>query len=156
MHAFAFVFSFVALVIHIPASHALGEYANNQAIPPVASSVMPLSDASPPTTETKSFHKGIDISNPVGAPVMASESGVVISISPYGSGGNTVQIRNRDGSVSYYLHTKPSVQVEQKVYAGDVIGNTDMSGISKNPHIHYELHDANGKILDPMTKLPKS
>ncbi|KAF0232452.1 MAG: peptidase [Desulfovibrionaceae bacterium] len=115
----------------------------------------PYGNRIPPKQGASSFHKGIDVSNPVGGDVVASESGEVINISPYGSGGNTVQIRNRDGSVSYYSHTKPSVRFGQKVYAGDVVGNTDLTGITSGGHVHYELHDSNDKHFDPATRLPR-
>ncbi|MFP5223061.1 MAG: M23 family metallopeptidase [Acidobacteriota bacterium] len=118
----------------------------------------PFGDREPPAPGASSFHKGLDISNPVGAPVVASESGEVINVSPdkTGGGGNTVQVRNRDGSISVYHHTKPSVSVGQKVYSGDVVGNTDLSGVSTGGHVHYGIkNEKTNKFSDPAVRLPR-
>lgn len=108
-----------------------------------------------PFTGKKKFHSGIDIKNPEGGTVVASESGTVIRVTPGKNGENQVYVKNRDGTTSMYIHTEPSVKYGQKVYAGDNIGTTDRSGRSTGAHLHYQIHDSNGNHFDPTTKLPK-
>ena len=109
-----------------------------------------------PFTGEESTHNGIDIRNPNGAAVSASESGEVIGVKPGSKGENQIKIRNRDGTVSIYAHTAPSVEVGDHVYPGTVIGNTDRSGRSTGPHLHYGIFDPKtGQYIDPETRLPK-
>jgi RHS repeat-associated protein len=63
---------------------------------PVTSGFGPRTD---PLTGTQSFHPGTDMANPWGAPVVASDSGTVISTSPSPTGANQVIVLNNDGSV---------------------------------------------------------
>lgn len=102
-------------------------------------------------------HKGIDIRNPDGVGVVASESGTVSSIKPGTKHGeNQVKILNRDGTESICAHTKPSVNVGDHVYSGDAIGNTDRSGRSTGPHLHYGIFDPKtGKYIDPLARMPQ-
>jgi len=105
---------------------------------------------------SKTFHYGVDISNPLGGNVVATDSGEVVNISPTSTGETRVEIVHIDGSKSTYLHVAPSVKKGQRVSAGDVIGSTDMSGDSSGPHIHYGYRRSeNGPYVDPMEHLPR-
>jgi murein DD-endopeptidase MepM/ murein hydrolase activator NlpD len=107
-----------------------------------------------PFTGAVSFHNGIDIANPVGDSVFASDDGEVISVTPSPNGTNQVIIANSDGSISGYAHVDPSVQVGQVVVAGDVIGVTDLSGRSTGGHLHYTFRPGPGlPYVDPLTHL---
>ena len=87
-------------------------------------------------TEPRGFHDGIDIRNPIGGPVVASDTGIVLSVDKVGM-MNQIIIRHEDGAVSTYGHTTPSVKAGFRVQEGDVIGFTDMTGRSSCPHLHY-------------------
>jgi len=65
---------------------------------------------------------------------------------------NRVAIRHPDGIVSIYLHFKKNsiaVGVGQEVQEGDLLGYVGSSGFSDIPHLHFEVQDSNGLVLDP-------
>lgn len=106
--------------------------------------------------EIASYHYGIDIQNPEGADVKASDSGTIISVTPYKRGENQVTISHRDGSESVYVYVKPTVVVGQRVSSGDVIGVTNTSGFSIRNQIHYGFRSAPGTMfIDPESRLPQ-
>ena len=65
---------------------------------------------------------------------------------------NRVSIRHADGIVSEYLHMmreSVAVEVGQRVRCGERLGLVGSSGRSSAPHVHFEVHDADGALLDP-------
>lgn len=66
---------------------------------------------------------------------------------------NAVYVRHADGSVAWYGHLKngsvTSKGVGQTVQRGEYLGVVGSSGSSTGPHLHLELHDVNGRLLDP-------
>jgi murein DD-endopeptidase MepM/ murein hydrolase activator NlpD len=72
-----------------------------------------------------------------------------------GSSGdfNAVFVQQDDGLVAWYLHMKrgtPTTKpVGARVEAGEFLGFVGSSGSSSLPHLHFELHDAGGRIVDP-------
>ena len=106
-----------------------------------------------PNSGAQSFHNGADIRNPLGAPVVASDSGTVqITTGPHGE--NQIIIHNDDRSTSGYSHVDPSTQNGQHVNEGDPIGNTDVSGDSTGPHVHYTYKSPGSNTReDPMNHL---
>jgi murein DD-endopeptidase MepM/ murein hydrolase activator NlpD len=65
---------------------------------------------------------------------------------------NKVVIRHDSGHVSFYIHLmkdSPLVEVGQWVDAGEPLGLVGSSGHSTAPHLHFEVEDADGTILDP-------
>jgi RHS repeat-associated protein len=110
-----------------------------------------------PITGERRFHNGIDIANPVRAPVLSTEGGTVISTATGPNGEDQIIIRNDDGSISGYAHTDPSVTVGQHVYEGEPIGVTDLSGLSTGGHVHYTYRSAKGQPhTNPLYHLPKA
>jgi murein DD-endopeptidase MepM/ murein hydrolase activator NlpD len=66
--------------------------------------------------------------------------------------GNYVKLAHPDGSETWYWHLMTdSVVVEpgDEVACGAVLGKVGSSGISSGPHLHFEVHDANGEVVDP-------
>lgn len=100
-------------------------------------------------------HRALDIRNPNGGQVMSAGGGTVRSVGNSGDLGNHVIIDYDNGLRGVYGHTAPSVGPGQKVRAGDPVGNTDLSGATTGPHIHYEVHDPQtGEKLNPRDHLP--
>ncbi len=70
-----------------------------------------------------------------------------------GQGANGIIIRHSDGSRSTYWHLKKnsttSKGVGSYVKRGEFLGIVGSSGISTNPHLHFEIKNSSGKIIDP-------
>lgn len=95
-------------------------------------------------------HNGIDIGTPMGAPIVASNPGTVITASYVGTYGNVVMIDHGGGVVSNYAHgSKILVEVGQVVERGEVIMEAGSTGLSTGPHLHFEIK-INGIFVDPL------
>lgn len=91
-------------------------------------------------------HNAVDIAAPVGTPVYASASGVVIVSN--GSGwnggyGTYIVIKHDNGTQTLYSHlATDDVVVGQRVEQGEVIGSVGMTGKTSGPHLHFEVRGA--------------
>lgn len=88
----------------------------------------------------------VDIAMPVGTPIVAARSGVVIKTENNQSGrgtnpaGNFVRVLHDDGTMGVYLHLKQgSVQVREGQYVrtGDLLAQSGNTGNSTGPHLHF-------------------
>jgi murein DD-endopeptidase MepM/ murein hydrolase activator NlpD len=96
-------------------------------------------------------HEGIDVSAPMGAPIVAPGNGVVSRVAREAGYGLVVEVNHGDGIVTRYAHTsRILVKQGQRVKRGDLIALVGNSGLSTGPHLHYEIH-VNGKVVDPLT-----
>jgi murein DD-endopeptidase MepM/ murein hydrolase activator NlpD len=103
-----------------------------------------------PFTGFKQMHRGIDIANRRGTPVIAPADGRVIFAGRKGSMGKTIVINHGYGFKTRYAHLdKIKVKRGQTVKRGDVIGLMGSTGYSTGPHLHYEVF-RNGKPYNPM------
>ena len=102
-----------------------------------------------PFTGKKSFHKGYDIANHVGTPVIAPADGVVTYAGRLGSMGNMVSIDHGHGMVTRYGHlSKLIIKSGEQVKRGEKIALMGNTGRSTGPHLHYEVR-VNGMAVDP-------
>ncbi len=103
------------------------------------------------------MHKGIDIAAPVGTPIVAAASGVVITAGWNSGGyGNLVEIRHDDGSITLYAHNdRILVRAGQYVEQGDQLSEMGSTGYSTGPHLHFEIHPTGDGAVNPMAYLPK-
>lgn len=66
---------------------------------------------------------------------------------------NAVYVMHADGTVAWYGHLKrnsvTSKQVGDSVARGEYLGIVGSSGNSTGPHLHFEVHDADGGLIDP-------
>jgi len=66
---------------------------------------------------------------------------------------NAVYIRHDDGSVAWYGHMKKfsltPKNVGETVAAGEYLGVVGSSGNSTGPHLHLEVYDSGGNLIDP-------
>jgi len=66
---------------------------------------------------------------------------------------NAVYVRHSDGSTAWYGHLKrgslTDKAVGDSVVRGDFLGTVGSSGSSTGPHLHFEVHDAAGTLVDP-------
>ncbi len=95
-------------------------------------------------------HFGIDIANAIGTPILAVTNGTVIEAGPASGFGLWVRVQQDDGTVGVYGHVDQfSVFVGQQVAAGEQIATMGNRGQSTGPHLHYEVHLADGTKIDP-------
>jgi len=96
-------------------------------------------------------HEGIDVSAPMGAPIVAPADGTVIRVTVETGYGNILEIDHGNGIVTKYAHcSRIVVRQGQHVKRGQVIANVGNTGLSTGPHLHYEIH-VNGRVVDPLT-----
>jgi len=93
-----------------------------------------------PFTGDREFHFGIDVSTPIGRPVVAPADGVVLYASKRGSYGNVIVIDHKFGMMTRYAHLSNfNVRAGTRVKRGDVVGYVGNTGRSSGPHLHYEI-----------------
>ena len=70
-----------------------------------------------------------------------------------GADWNAVYIQHTDGSIAWYGHMKKNSTtpkaVGEQVAVGEYLGVVGSSGNSTGPHLHLEIHDANGGLIEP-------
>ena len=94
-------------------------------------------------------HEGIDISAPMGTPIISAAAGVVVEVGNENGYGNLITIDHGNGIVTRYGHCSRIIaRVGQRVQRGDKIALVGSTGISTGPHLHYEVI-VNGKPVDP-------
>lgn len=107
-----------------------------------------------PVTHAESFHEGLDIAAPTGAPACAAAAGTVTQAGPAGTYGNLVVMRHADGSETRRPPGPPS-------RSGPAIGSTPASrwarrgatGRVTGPHLHFEVR-VGGRAVDPSRCCP--
>jgi len=96
-------------------------------------------------------HEGIDVAAPMGAPIIAPASGVVMRVGYENGYGNTLEIDHGNGIVTRYAHcSRIDVKAGQRVTRGQRIAAVGSTGLATGPHLHYEIH-INGKVVNPLT-----
>jgi len=105
-----------------------------------------------PLLHRRRMHKGIDISNFAGAPVIATANGIAkIGVST--SFGTYVVVNHHNGYTTIYAHLFSAfVEDNEPVKRGDILGYVGNSGLSTGPHLHYEVRKE-GKPVDPLPYL---
>lgn len=85
-------------------------------------------------------HKGLDFTADIGTPVYATGDGTVKIAYFSGSYGNVMFIDHNYGYETRYAHLSGfNVKRGQKVKRGEIIGFVGNTGLSRGPHLHYEL-----------------
>ncbi len=104
-----------------------------------------------PIYKTMRKHKGIDIANKVGTPVMATGAGVVTDVGSNRDFGIYVKINHGFGLETVYAHLDHAkVRKHQKVTRGQIIGGMGNTGLSTGTHLHYEVLK-NGQHVNPIS-----
>jgi murein DD-endopeptidase MepM/ murein hydrolase activator NlpD len=96
-------------------------------------------------------HEGIDLTAPRGTNIYATADGMVIEAGYRAGGfGKKVLIDHGYGYHTLYGHcSEVLVEPGQRVKRGEVIAKVGSTGLSKSPHLHYEVH-VNGRPVDPV------
>jgi murein DD-endopeptidase MepM/ murein hydrolase activator NlpD len=97
------------------------------------------------------MHQGMDFSANTGDPVYVTGDGTVIRAEFNAGGyGNVIIIDHGFGYQTVYAHlSRIGVLVGNEVKRGQVIGAVGNTGLSKSPHLHYEVHK-NGTHVNPI------
>lgn len=104
-----------------------------------------------PVRRTIRQHEGIDLSGPVGIPIVATGNGVVVLDNMKSGYGIQVLIDHGFGYKTRYAHlSKTSVVAGQEVKRGQKIGELGNTGLSTGPHLHYEVIHR-GKAVNPIS-----
>lgn len=89
-------------------------------------------------------HRGIDIANSVGTPIVAASDGVVSKAGWMAGFGNVIMITHSINGQIYttvYAHLSGiNVSSGQQVSKGQRIGAMGNTGNSKGSHLHFEVH----------------
>lgn len=102
----------------------------------------------------RSFHDGIDIRAPTGAPVHAAQDGEVIYSDVLRGYGNVIILRHTQGFATVYAHNQHNrVREGARVRCGDVIGSVGESGRTSGSSLHFEVRQDN-VARDPLYFLP--
>ena len=108
-----------------------------------------------PVSGERSFHTGLDIAAPEGAPIFNAADGYVVFAGENGGYGNMVEVQHDNGTSTLYGHMSHiSVYKGQRVYTGSLLGRVGATGVATGPHVHFEVHDKNLKTVNPLTTLP--
>ena len=101
-------------------------------------------------------HDGIDIPDPKGTPIVASDGGMVIySDNGIRGYGNMIVIAHSDGVYTVYAHNKTNkVSKGEKVKRGELIAEVGNTGRSTGPHLHFEIRVKNS-VRNPAQYLSK-
>jgi len=99
-------------------------------------------------------HRGVDLMAPLGSPVRAIRSGVVVEVGAHRGLGRFLLLEHRRDLTSLYAHLATvDVAVGQRVRQGEVIGTVGKTGNARNhwitPHVHLELV-RRGEPMDPV------
>ncbi len=96
-------------------------------------------------------HEGIDLTAPRGTPIYATADGVALQAGYRAGGfGKKILLDHGFGYQTLYGHCEEVlVKPGQQVKRGEVIGKVGSTGLSKSPHLHYEVH-VNGRPTDPI------
>jgi murein DD-endopeptidase MepM/ murein hydrolase activator NlpD len=108
-----------------------------------------------PITGTDNYHSGLDIAADNGQPVYATAAGTVIQVGREGNYGNLITIDHRFGIRTRYGHLLDfTVEPDQEVQRGDIIGHVGTTGRSTGSHLHYEVI-ANDSFVNPLKLLTR-
>jgi len=102
-------------------------------------------------------HRGVDFAAPIGTPVRAIRSGIVLEVGAHRGFGHFIVLGHRQNLRSLYAHLN-DVQVEagRKVRQGQVIVTVGKTGNAWHPwitpHLHFEVVKA-GEPINPQVML---
>ncbi|MEA3347490.1 MAG: M23 family metallopeptidase [Pseudomonadota bacterium] len=106
-----------------------------------------------PFTGRRELHKGLDIVNRTGTPVVVTADGQVVFAGYKGGYGKMVTVDHGLGKVTKYGHlSKITARSGDSVVRGQELGLLGNTGRSTGPHLHYEVV-VNGKAVNPVEYL---
>ncbi len=97
------------------------------------------------------MHYGVDMAGNRNDPIYSATSGTVIYSAYNSTGGNQVNIQAENGYIFIYAHMneKAMVNVGDTVSIGEQIGRMGDTGKVTGVHLHFEIRDPAGNVIDP-------
>jgi murein DD-endopeptidase MepM/ murein hydrolase activator NlpD len=99
-------------------------------------------------------HTGVDFASPIGTPVRAPVAMTQTQILHHRTGyGNHIIAKTLDGKYTLLFAHLSTVGIPRigKVWKkGEVFAWTGSSGASSGPHLHFEVRNAVGAVIDPI------
>ncbi|MFH1429182.1 MAG: peptidoglycan DD-metalloendopeptidase family protein [Candidatus Margulisiibacteriota bacterium] len=93
------------------------------------------------------WHKGVDIYNIEGTPVVAPNSGQVVLSKDFSSHGKTIILDHGQTVYSVFNHlSQRLVNTGDFVQTGQIIGKLGSTGIATGPHLHWGLSVGNVRV----------
>ncbi len=87
-----------------------------------------------------SWHRGVDIKAPRGAPIRAAAAGTVVFSGRQSGYGRVIKIAHPDRFTTVYAHNQRNlVSVGDRVRSGTVIGTVGSTGRATGNHVHFEI-----------------
>ena len=109
-----------------------------------------------PFTGRRAFHRGLDVSLPVGSPVRATADGMIVAVEKQPGLGLSVRIDHGQGLSTVYAHLdRALVRRGEPVRRGAAVALSGNTGRSTGPHLHYEVR-LHGRAVNPRPYLPES
>lgn len=106
------------------------------------------------------MHKGIDIANSIGTPIVSAQDGVVHVVFYEAGGWGHALVINHGSFQTLYAHMPSSpnfIGVGNQAARGARIGTIGSSGRSTGPHTHFELCSGKCEVgairLDPLSRI---
>jgi murein DD-endopeptidase len=97
-------------------------------------------------------HSGMDFKADVDTPVLSPFAGTVTRTNwNHRFNGNSIEIRSEGRRLRFLHLNHTGVNAGDSIAAGQQIGRSGNTGRSFAPHLHYEIVDGNGKVLNPLT-----
>ncbi|MCP4682306.1 MAG: M23 family metallopeptidase [Desulfobacterales bacterium] len=98
----------------------------------------------------KQTHMGVDLASLGNSEVQAANQGRVIFANRLGIYGLTVVLDHGQGLASTYSHLSAiSVELDQEVMKGDIIGQTGQTGLAGGDHLHFGVM-VGGVFVNPI------
>lgn len=100
------------------------------------------------------WHRGVDITADLGAPIAAAAAGIVVASGWESRYGRVIKIAHPSAFVTIYAHNSENgVEVGDRVAAGQAIGRIGRTGRASAHHLHFEIRHA-GLAYNPLYLLP--
>ncbi len=105
------------------------------------------------TRQYSEEHKGVDISAEEGTTVVSVCDGKVEEVGANGKEGKYIVIKNNEAGTVKYSHLQNNSYVDEgtEVSTGSKVGTVGSTGESTGPHVHIEVTDNQGNLVDPIS-----
>ena len=100
-------------------------------------------------TGSREYHSGVDMACPTGTPVYAALPGKVIETGCNATYGNYIILQHASGYKTLYGHLS-AIKTKRGAYVNQdsIIGKVGNTGISNEPHLHFEV-SKDGTAVNP-------